>query len=116
MKDKLGRAGSTTVFFFWSPRCLSATYRQAYTRQLHDIAGELYEILKEKFGHAIGEKFFAWLVSGVETPPLAHVLLLLTGAGKELAIKWQQIREALSPSYPCNACSSYPQAARSPGL
>ncbi len=46
VKDKLGRAGSTTVFFFWSPRCLSATYRQAYTRQLHDIAGELYEILE----------------------------------------------------------------------
>jgi hypothetical protein len=78
----------------YAPRSVWA--RAKDDRRLHGVGGELYEILREKFGHAIGEKFSAWFVTGVETPPFAHVLLLLTGEGKRLAIKSQNLRQALA--------------------
>jgi len=96
VKDKLGRMGNALVVFLWKPSCLTAAYREAYERQLHALGAELFKIIEGKIGHTAAEKFFAGLLSGAELPPQVHILLLLTGEGKELAIKYQDLREALA--------------------
>jgi hypothetical protein len=96
VQDKTGKKGNSVALFLWKPQCLSLSYREGYKEELHDLGNELYGILGNELGHSGAEKFAEWLVEGIETPPLAGVLMTLQGEGKQLAIKWQNLRVILA--------------------